>query len=153
MKRIFLMAVLVVGTILLGPASAWAHTVTLTTNENGKFGRILTDSQGRSVYLFKADKQGKAGMNARSECYGACAEVWPPLLTNGAPMPGSRVDASLIGTTKRKDGSRQVTYNGWPLYYYRSDMKPGQTNGEDNDGFGADWLLLTPQGQAIHNEG
>jgi predicted lipoprotein with Yx(FWY)xxD motif len=110
-------------------------------------GRILVDSKGITLYDFPPDK----GM--ASVCYGACAALWPPLITHGKPLAGSGVRAGLLGTTKRKDGKLQVTYGGHPLYYFVSDRKPGQTTGQGVNQFGAPWWVISPAGKEIHNRG
>ena len=99
-------------------------------------GTILVDGKGMTLYLFEKDKGGK------SACDGACASAWPPVLTSGKAMPGQGVKASLLGTTTRSDGTTQVTYNNWPLYYYVADKAPGDTTGQDIDAFGAEWYVL-----------
>src|SRR4029450_6917599 len=83
------------------------------------FGRILVDSKGITLYDFVKDK------GTTSVCYGACAALWPPLTTSGKPVAGPGVRASLLRTTKRKDGKLEVTYGGHPLYYFVTDHKPG----------------------------
>ena len=109
--------------------------------EVGELGTILVDSQGLTLYDFHKDKGGE------SSCYGACAAAWPPLLTEGNPQAQGPADRGMLGTTKRKDGTVQVTYNGWPLYTYAGDQKPGEANGNDIDQFGAEWYALQPNGQ------
>jgi predicted lipoprotein with Yx(FWY)xxD motif len=89
-----------------------------------------------TLYLFEKDKGGK------SACDGACASAWPPVLTSGKAMPGQGVKSSLLGTTTRSDGTTQVTYNNWPLYYYVADKAPGDTTGQNIDAFGAEWYVL-----------
>ena len=106
-------------------------------------GNILVDSQGRTLYLFKADR------STTSTCSGACAVAWPPLRAHGRPTVGSRAKRSLIGSTARSDGKPQVTYNGHPLYLYVDDQKPGDTNGQAVKAFGAQWFALTPGGIQI----
>jgi predicted lipoprotein with Yx(FWY)xxD motif len=107
----------------------------------GDLGTILVDSDGLTLYDFHKDKGSK------SACYGACAGTWPPLLTEGNPQAQGPADRSMLGTTKRKDGTVQVTYNGWPLYTYAGDQKPGEANGNDIDQFGAEWYALQPNGE------
>ena len=107
-------------------------------------GRILVDRKGITLYDFVKDKGPK------STCYGACAALWPPLITKGKPIAGRGVRASLLGTTKRKDGKLEVTYNGHPLYYFVTDRKPGQTTGQGVNQFGAPWWVLSPAGKEIH---
>jgi predicted lipoprotein with Yx(FWY)xxD motif len=103
-------------------------------------GKILVDSQGRTLYLFKKD----AG--TKSACTGACASAWPPLRANGKSTVGSGANASLLGTAARTDGAAQVTYSGHPLYTYALDTKPGQTNGQGVSAFGASWFALSSAG-------
>jgi predicted lipoprotein with Yx(FWY)xxD motif len=107
-------------------------------------GRILVDSKGITLYDFPPDK------GTRSVCYGACAALWPPLITNGKPVAGPGVKASLLGTTRRSDGKFEVTYNGHPLYYFVSDRKPGQTTGQGLNQFGGPWWVISPAGKEIH---
>ena len=109
-----------------------------------RLGRILVDSRGITLYDFVKDKGGA------SSCYGACAALWPPLITKGRPHAGSGLRASLLGTTKRKDGKLEVTYNRHPLYYFVSDRKPGQTTGQGVNQFGAPWWVLSAAGKEIH---
>jgi predicted lipoprotein with Yx(FWY)xxD motif len=111
---------------------------------NSRLGRILVDSKGITLYDFVKDK------GTTSACYGACAALWPPLLTNGKPVAGPGVKASLLGTTKRKDGNLEVTYGGHPLYYFVTDRKPGQTTGQGVNQFGGPWWVLSPAGKEIH---
>jgi predicted lipoprotein with Yx(FWY)xxD motif len=115
-------------------------SVALASSELGK---ILVDGEGRTLYLFEADK------GTASACDGACATAWPPLTTTGQPRAGTGVPAAKLGTTKRSDGTTGVTYNGHPLYTYIGDRAPGQTTGQGSDGFGAEWYVLSPAGNAI----
>lgn len=122
-------------------AAAAGTTVAVATN---KLGQILVDGRGMTVYLFVADT------GTASTCYTSCATIWPPVLTNGAPQAGTGADASLLGTTKRTDGTTEVTYAGHPLYYFVKDKAPGDTTGEGVNGFGALWWVLSPTGAAMH---
>ena len=106
-------------------------------------GQILVDGNGRTLYLFEADK------GTSSSCYNACAAVWPPLTTSGAPAAGPGVNQSLLATTTRKDGSAEVVYNGHPLYYFVSDKQAGDTTGQGLSSFGADWYVLSGAGTKI----
>ena len=106
-----------------------------------KLGQIVVDSKGFTLYDFHKDKGSK------STCYGACANVWPPLTTEGAPQAKGGAVASKLGTTKRSDGTLQVTYAGWPLYTYTADTKPGEANGNDFSSYGAEWYALQPSGE------
>lgn len=122
------------------PASNATPTVTLAPS---KFGKILVGANGRTLYDFVADKK------MASTCYGACASLWPPLTVSGAPKAGPGVSASLLATTKRTDGSTEVTYDGHPLYYYAGDSKPGDITGQAISQFGAPWYVLTANGMEV----
>lgn len=102
---------------------------------------ILVDSKGFTLYDFHKDK------GTTSACYGACAGVWPPLKTSGAPRATSGAESSKLGTTERSDGTMQVTYAGHPLYTYVSDTKPGEAKGNDFSSYGAQWYALKPNGE------
>ena len=107
----------------------------------GDVGKVLIDSEGFTLYYFEKDKGGE------SACYGACASAWPPLTTNGAPHAMGAAESAKLGTIKRKDGTTQVTYAGWPLYTYTADTKPGEDNGTDVKAFGGSWYPLHPNGE------
>jgi predicted lipoprotein with Yx(FWY)xxD motif len=124
------------------PKTAAGQAATLGV-ANGSLGKILVDSQGRTLYLFKKDS------GTKSTCTGACAANWPPLRANGKPTVGGGANASLAGTTQRPDGARQVTYNGHPLYRYSGDQKPGDTNGQAVNAFGAHWYALSSAGDQV----
>ena len=113
------------------------------STHGSQFGRILSDGRGRALYVFTREK------TSRSECYGECADAWPPLLTKGKPRAAGGADASLLGTTRRRDGSTQVTYKGQPVYYYVSDTKPGQVTCQAVAEFGGTWLVADKDGNAI----
>jgi predicted lipoprotein with Yx(FWY)xxD motif len=104
---------------------------------------MLADAKGRTLYLWEAD-QGD-----QSACDGPCAEAWPPLTADGKPAAGEGVDAGLLGTSKRADGTLGVTYAGHPLYYFSGDQAAGDANGKGSDGFGAKWWPVAPDGAAI----
>jgi predicted lipoprotein with Yx(FWY)xxD motif len=108
---------------------------------------MLTDGEGKTVYYWEHDT------GTSSTCSGACAGAWPPVLTTGAPVAGSGIQASLVATTTRSDGKVQVTYNGHPLYYFAGDSKSGDINGEDSNSFGAKWYILNPAGKKIEKPG
>lgn len=114
---------------------------------NTPLGRVVVDSTGRTLYLFEKDK------NRRSACYGQCATYWPPLLTHGKPMARAGAKQALLGTIRRADGSRQVTYAGHPLYRYVQDQKPGQTTGEGLQLFSGGWDVLSPAGKKVESDG
>lgn len=122
-----------------GESSAGGDGV-VAVAKGSELGPILVDSKGFTLYDFHKDKGGK------SACYGACASTWPPLTTDGSPKATGGAQSSQLGTTKRSDGTVQVTYAGYPLYTYAADTKPGDTNGQDIDSFGAEWYALQPSG-------
>jgi predicted lipoprotein with Yx(FWY)xxD motif len=126
---------------LAGGASSGGARVNVA---NSPLGRILVDSKGITLYDFPPDR------GTTSVCYGACAALWPPLITKGKPVAGPGVRASLLGTAKRKGGELEVTYNGHPLYYFISDRKRGQTTGQGLNQFGGPWWVISPAGKEIH---
>jgi predicted lipoprotein with Yx(FWY)xxD motif len=138
--------------IVLAVAAVFAATVasaatdasrTTVKAHSSSLGKILVDANGRTLYLFDKDKRNK------SACSGLCATYWPPLLTHGKPMARAGAKASLLGTTRRSDGSMQVTYAGHPLYRFALDTKAGQTSGEGLDDFGAEWDAVSPSGKSV----
>jgi len=124
------------------PSSAATAAKSLSTRST-RFGRIVTDGAGRALYLFTRDGRRP------SRCYGACAEAWPPLIVSGRPRAGARIDRDLIGTTRRRDGRRQATYRGQPLYYFVGDRAPAQVTCQNVIEFGGTWLVVAPSGRAI----
>jgi predicted lipoprotein with Yx(FWY)xxD motif len=133
-------AALAVGAAFAGGAAGGARVDLAKT----RLGTILVDSKGITLYDFVKDR------GTTSVCYGACAALWPPLLTHGKPVAGPGVRASLLGTTRRKDGKLEVTYGGHPLYYFVTDRKPGQTTGQGVDQFGGPWWVISRAGKEIH---
>jgi predicted lipoprotein with Yx(FWY)xxD motif len=132
-------------TATASPSSSSAATgTTIAVATNAKLGQILVDGKGMTVYLFVADT------GTASTCYTSCAQVWPPVLTTGAPQAGTGAQASLLGTTTRTDGTVEVTYAGHPLYYFLKDKVAGDTTGQGVNGFGALWWVLSPSGAAMH---
>ena len=114
--------------------------------ENTNLGKVLDDSQGRTLYVFQADS------GTKSNCSGACATNWPPL-TSSNPTVGKGANASMVGTSKRSDGKTQVTYNGHPLYTFAGDSGPGDTSGQGVNAFGGLWYVLSPAGQQVTTSG
>lgn len=115
---------------------------TVSVSDTTDFGPIIVDGEGMSLYLFTNDTQNSGA----STCTGECLVEWPALTTAGDAVAGEGADASLLGTITRDDGSTQVTYNGWPLYYFHEDAAAGDTNGQ---GVGGVWFLVSPAGEAI----
>ena len=125
------------------PAASGMATVAVA---NSSRGQILVDSSGRTLYLFEADRA------AASSCYDACIGVWPAVVTTGQPVAGPGVNASLLSTTKRKDGTLEVVYNGHPLYYFSGDKKSGDVTGQGLSSFGAAWYVVSPGGTKIDTD-
>jgi len=124
------------------PKTASGRTATVGVSNAG-LGNILVNSKGRTLYLFNRDS------GTMSECNGACDVNWPPLQAVGKPTIGSGARATLISTSTRSDGVRQVTYNGHPLYLFSGDNKPGDTNGESLNAFGGSWFAVSPSGSQV----
>jgi predicted lipoprotein with Yx(FWY)xxD motif len=146
-RPIAVLAVLVLAAGALTGLTAIASSATSkpakVTTRGSALGKIVVDGKARTLYLFAKDKHGK------STCSGACAQNWPPLLTKGKPTAGPGASASLLGTTRRADGTTQVTYNKHPLYTFVADKgKPGSTTGQGIDAFGAKWYVVTSKGTA-----
>jgi predicted lipoprotein with Yx(FWY)xxD motif len=120
-------------------------TASVVGTKTSSLGTFLVDAQGRTLYLWDADH------GSTSACSGACAQAWPPVTTTGTPKASGAVKASLLGTTKRADGSREVTYAGHPLYTFAGDTQAGQTTGEGSNAFGAPWWVVTPAGKALQH--
>ena len=126
------------------PSSASTGTATtISVGSAAGVGQVLVDSKGMTLYYFEKDKKG----SGKSACSGACASAWPPMTTSGTAKAMSSVQAAMLGTIKRSDGTTQVTYAGWPLYTFVEDKKPGEDNGTDSKAFGASWYPLHPNGE------
>ena len=135
--------VVAVTSITAVAASATVSSGATVKSRPTSLGRIVVNAGGRSLYLFAKDKSGK------SACSGLCAQYWPPLLTKGKPIAGAGLKSKLLGVTIRKDGTRQVTYAGHPLYRYAADSTAGQTIGEGLTDFGGVWDVVAPSGKKI----
>lgn len=135
-------AALATVTGVAGAASMTSHKAASIHVRRTKVGRILVDARGRTLYLFMKDKKNK------SECAGACAKFWPPLMTSGRPRLGRHVEHKLVGTIARR-GGRQVTYDGHPLYTFIADKRAGQMKGQGLNQFGALWWVVAPNGHKI----
>jgi predicted lipoprotein with Yx(FWY)xxD motif len=136
------------GTTKFGGTSSAAPIYEVRTSAVAGIGRVLVDGQGLTLYLFEPDKQSD-----HSTCNGICAAGWPPLLLPAGvtrPLASAAIDAGLLGTTTRKDGTTQVTYNGWPLYLWNNDSAPGEATGQGLDNLGGIWWAVSPNGQADH---
>jgi predicted lipoprotein with Yx(FWY)xxD motif len=155
MRTAFAISILVLaGAIALsGSASGAPPTATVAAKHavvktrHDALGTYLVDRRGRTLYLFRKDK------GRRSRCYGACAANWPPVTTREKPEAEGRAKQSLLSTSRRRNGARQVVYNGHPLYRFIADGSPGDTNGQGLNAFGARWYVVAPSGRAIRTSG
>ncbi len=125
----------------VAPAPATAATISVATD--AKFGKILVGQNGMTLYMFTIDEPNK------SNCDAGCLAYWPPLLSNGSPTLGAGVDASLVGSASLPDGSKIVTYNKMPLYFFVKDSKPGDTSGQ---GFASQWYVVSPDGKPVDED-
>jgi predicted lipoprotein with Yx(FWY)xxD motif len=116
------------------------RTGTVIKSAKSQFGMMLFDGTGQAIYLFDKEQTSKP------ECYGACAEAWPPVLSKGSPTAASGTKQDLLGTTKRTDGTTQVTYGDHPLYFYAHEAK-NEVKCHNIQGFGGLWLVVTPAGR------
>ena len=121
------------------PADAASPTLTVRGSD---YGRILFDGANRALYAFTRDPR------AQTTCYGACATAWPPYIVSGRLTAGAGTSRSLFGTIRRRDGKRQLTYAGKPLYYYVHDG-PGQVLCQNIREFGGLWLVVRPSGKLV----
>lgn len=124
-----------------GSSSGTATTISAASDP--ELGMVLVDSEGFTVYSFAKDK------GTTSSCYGACAEAWPPVTATGKPDAGEGAMSADLGTTRRKDGTLQVTYAGHPLYTFVEDRSPGEANGNGSTAFGGEWNALDESGSAV----
>jgi predicted lipoprotein with Yx(FWY)xxD motif len=125
-----------------------APSYEVTTGQVNGLGTVLVDGQGFTLYLFVPDAH-----SSHSVCTGICAIEWPPLLLpkGASARAGHGVNAALLGSTTRGDGSVQVVYNGWPLYLWPDDLSPGQATGQGLNNVGGLWYVVSPQGNPIRS--
>jgi predicted lipoprotein with Yx(FWY)xxD motif len=143
-KTLHGMTVIALALLALAPAAMSRESAAPTlTVKSSSFGRVIFDGRGFVLYAFTRDKNG------RSACYGACAKAWPVYYAKGTLRAGTGIKRSLIGTTKRRDGRRQITYAGRPLYYYVGDTKAGQIRCQNVVEFGGTWLVVRPTGRLV----
>jgi predicted lipoprotein with Yx(FWY)xxD motif len=124
-------------------AAAGGSGSTVITTVSSSAGTFLANSSGHAVYLWTKDGSGM------SACSGACAGAWPPVTTTGTVTASGGAKSSDLGTITRSDGTKQVTYDGHPLYFFSGDSGPGMASGQGNDGFGAKWWLVSPSGSDV----
>ncbi len=123
------------------PSTGGAGAAQIGVANNPKLGSILVDGSGKTLYVLTTDTPNT------STCYAKCATIWPPFVaTSGSPNAVMGVDASKIGTAIRTDGTTQITYSGWPLYYFSGDKAPGDANGQ---GIKNVWFVMTPAGNPM----
>jgi predicted lipoprotein with Yx(FWY)xxD motif len=151
MKRLLAVAIVLalgaIGAVAAIAATAPTKPATIKLRTTGELGKVLVNGNSQTLYLFEKDKNGK------SACSGACATNWPPVLTKGAAKAGTGVKKSLLGTTKRSDGTTQVTYNKHPLYRFKGDAnKVGAAKGQELDAFGAEWYVVGASGKKVEGD-
>jgi predicted lipoprotein with Yx(FWY)xxD motif len=138
-------ACLVVVSGVVAPAAMSDHSASRAalTTHSSRFGKVIFDGRGFVLYAFTRDR-------GRSACYGACAKAWPPYFApKGALKVGPGVKRSSLGSVKRRNGRRQVTYAGRPVYYYVGDRSAGQILCQNVDEFGGSWLVIRPSGKLV----
>lgn len=141
---ISVLAALALAAVSAGVASAGSQARPAAVASGASaLGRVIVDGRGRTLYLFEKDKRGT------SACSGVCLVYWPPLLTSSRPTAIMGAKRSLLGSIRRADGARQVTYAGHPLYLFSGDTKRGQTNGEGLKDFGAAWDAVAASGRSV----
>jgi len=138
--RLVAMVVVAAVAVLAASAQAAPSAAARLSVRSTEYGKALFGPSGKVVYVFGTDR------GSTSRCYGVCATAWPPLLTTAAPLAGPGVAAKLLGTTKRKNGRLQVTYNGHPLYYYYEDTR-AKIMCQHANMHGGLWLIVKPSGQ------
>ena len=144
--RLSILATLALATLALGAAVAQGEsrqTKPTLTVRGSQFGPVLFDGRNRALYAFTRDRRG-----GKSTCYGACAVAWPPYFASGRLRAGRGIKRSLLGTVRRRDGRRQITYRGWPLYYYEHDPV-GKVLCQNVREFGGLWLVLRASGRLV----
>jgi predicted lipoprotein with Yx(FWY)xxD motif len=145
MRKLLLVGAVAALAVLAITPAALSHRAaapTLTIRSSA-YGRILFDSRGDVLYAFTRDAKG------RSACYGACAKTWPVYYARSGLKAGPGIKRALLGTTRRRDGRRQVTYAGRPLYYYVGDRTPGQILCQNVVEYGGTWLVVRPSGKLV----
>src|ERR671938_97680 len=142
--RSVILAAVALAVAASGVARASTDARATLTVRSSSYGAILFDGRGRGLYAFTRDRRG-----GPSRCYGACAHAWPVYFAGGRLVAGKGVKRSLIGTVRRRDGRRQITYNGRPLYYYVGDTRAGQVSCQNVAEYGGTWLVMRPSGVLV----
>ena len=122
-----------------GQGTGNAPGVHLAARQIDRLGTVVTDSAGMTLYRFDKD----TARPSESNCDGPCPGLWPPVSANASDVQVSGIDKGVIGTITRKDGTSQLTVNGWPVYRYARDIRPGDAKGQ---GVGLTWYAVTPKG-------
>jgi predicted lipoprotein with Yx(FWY)xxD motif len=135
------------GAAASGAAAGSVTKPAVVATANGAMGAFLADGAGRTLYLWLGDP------SSTSMCTGQCATYWPPLLTAGAPTASGMAQSNLLSTSKRADGTTQVTYAGHPVYYFSGDKAAGATGGQGKNAFGHLWWVVSPAGAGITSAG
>jgi predicted lipoprotein with Yx(FWY)xxD motif len=107
---------------------------------SSRYGAILTDARGRTLYGLANDANG------RSTCYQQCAQAWPPVVAQSPPQAAQGINPALLTAAPRQDGRMQVMYGKWPLYYFSGDQQAGQTNGQGVKGV---WFVVGAGGKLV----
>jgi predicted lipoprotein with Yx(FWY)xxD motif len=137
------LALVVLLALVLAPATMAEPAVRTLKAGSSSYGKVLFDGRGFVLYAFTRDHR-------RSACYGACAKAWPPYFApKGTLTVGAGVKKALLGTVRRTNGRRQVTYAGRPLYYYVGDTRPGQILCQDVFEYSGRWLIVRPSGKPV----
>jgi predicted lipoprotein with Yx(FWY)xxD motif len=126
----------------LAPAAGTAPRPTVKAGSS-QYGRMVFDGRGFALYAFTRDGRGP------SRCYGACAKAWPPYVVTGTLRAGTGTKRSLLGTVRRRDGRRQLTYAGRPLYYYIGEKRPGPVLCQNVREYGGLWLIVRGTGRLV----
>ena len=135
------------------PALAQQAGATIQVGVSDEYGQHLVDGEGRAVYLFTADNRGQGDTEeAVSNCDEACAQAWPPVVSEAEPQAEGAAQSDLLGRIERKDGGMQVTYDGWPLYYFVQDRDTGEAVGQEIKSFGGEWCLVRANGEKVGHE-
>jgi predicted lipoprotein with Yx(FWY)xxD motif len=144
MRHVILISAVLAALVLTSSPMAGQEARPTLKAQSSRFGQVLFDGRGFVLYAFMKDRRG-----GKSTCSGACAKAWPPYVVRGALRAGPGLKASLLGTVRRANGARQVTYAGRPLYFYEGDRTPGQILCQNVSEFGGLWLVQRPSGKLV----
>ena len=141
-NRVHVLVAAALAAAVLAPSAGTAARPTVKTGSS-QYGRMVFDGRGFALYAFTRDRRGP------SRCYGACARAWPPYIVKSALRAGPGTKRSLLGTVRRRDGRRQLTYAGRPLYYYVGEKRPGQVLCQNVSEYGGLWLIVRGTGRLV----